>query len=476
MMLVVSSTFIAAHFLLMLLYNPQHWSFYPSMAEIRCIATSNRQLFVAVPSGVYIFDRTNLRHIRTIASPDGIEGAVRLCAAGPGRNSLLIATEAHLYEFLLNTGGLHQLDPPFRDVKSVGVGPDGFYFDTGKELYKKPPVASIFTRVQSVPGNIIWFGERDTSKPRDYIFLNPYFIMDDQLNNRPMTLVRPDPTGKRFYVAVQDYGLFVYNRAGFAEHHLRYGPAGNEVRKIVGFNNRVWFVSSFQTAAVDQNGNWTYSATGPGDLTGGSSFILSKSLLDLDRREHISAILPLSGSVILGTGSGLHLLNLQGKLSLIVATNHRVNGLTWLRDTILVGTDMGLFLWANDTLTLVSDPFGRTDWGVFDISRNRTGTIFFGTLGGILKLDSTGTWSHLVPPGFDLSRPVRTVAASQDFLFLGSESGLIVYSLKDKNWTTIDKAQGLPSTNITALYADDRYLWIAAPGIVSRFDYRAGLR
>jgi len=457
------------------LYNPQHWRYYPSMSEIRCISTSSRHLFVAVPAGVYIFDRSSYRHLRTLTAADGIEGDVQLCAFNPGRNRLLITTDQRLYDYIIPIGSLHRLDPPFQHVQSIGVSTAGVYFDTEAGLFQKHPVTDVFTKVQSVPDNLTWFGERDTIKPRNFPLLTPYFVRDEWLTNRPMTLVRPDRGAKKLYVAVQDYGLFVYGSSGFPDYHLRYGPPPDAVRRIVEFDNRIWFISSTQTVAVDKNGTWSYYATGPGDLTAGSSFSLRTKLLDLDRREQVAVLLPVSKNIFLGTNYGLHLLDPRGRLTLVATTNRRITGLTWLRDSLLVGTDQGLFLLVGDTLTPIHDPFGRTDWGVFDITRNRAGTAFFGTLGGVLELDSAGTWTHLVPPGFDLSQPVRALAAATDFLFLGSAAGLTVYHLKDGSWTTINPTNGLSATAITALYADDRYLWIATPEMVSRFDYRAAL-
>jgi hypothetical protein len=51
-----------------------------------------------------------------------------------------------------------------------------------------------------------------------------------------------------------------------------------------------------------------------------------------------------------------------------------------------------------------------------------------------------------------------------------------VLDTKDGLYITIDATRGLPVTEITSLYADDRYLWIASPRLIARLDYAKELR
>jgi hypothetical protein len=86
--------------------------------------------------------------------------------------------------------------------------------------------------------------------------------------------------------------------------------------------------------------------------------------------------------------------------------------------------------------------------------------------------------------GFALKQPVRALAAAGTRVFMATASPIpglpspviTVLDTKDNSWTTIDAARGLPAAQITSLYADDRYLWIASPGLISRFDYTKELR
>ena len=90
--------------------------------------------------------------------------------------------------------------------------------------------------------------------------------------------------------------------------------------------------------------------------------------------------------------------------------------------------------------------------------------------------NADGAWFRYVPPGFDLKEPVRALAASGTRVFMATGSSVTVLDTKDDSYTTIDAARGLPVSEVSSLYADDRYLWIASPGLITRLDYTKELR
>jgi len=459
------------------IYNPQHWRSYPSMDEVRCITTSPSRLYIAVPNGVYILRRSTYRHIRTLTRADGIAEPVRLCAYNPLRGDLFITTENHIYQFLATTAVLSELNPPFKHIYSIGIGPDGAYFDTETGIFHKHKIAQQFTKTRSIPVKITWYGRRDTAKPRDYIFLVPYYFTDEQLINHPMNLVFPDNRTRRLYVAAQDYGITVYNLStGLPEHRICLGPSSESVRRITNLEGRLWFTAPNHTTTLDPDGNWSHFRTRFGDLPGTGFRLLFTNLLDLERRENINAVLGESSNAYLGTDKGLYLLGPKGKLTQILDIGLPVNGLTRIGDSLLLGTDAGLFALARESLFELQDPFDRTGFGVYSIARTATGLTYFGTFGGMLSLDSTGHWEQIIPPGFDLSKPVYGLTAAGNIVFYDNGSGITAYDAQNRTWNTIGRTDGLPSDTITALYADQRYLWITSAGLITRLDYKAELK
>lgn len=458
------------------IYNPQNWRFYPSMDDVRCITASNSHVYFAVERGVYVFRRSNHRYVRCLTEADGIEGEVWLCAWNPARNDLYVATDGHLYRYIDATDRVAELSPPFEQAHSIGIVGGSVYFDTEKGLYRRQHGRPEFTQVNSAPDSTNWYGERDTLRPEDFTFLTPYYVTDEQFISHEMMLVYPDPRGRKLYVGLDRNGARVYNmRSGFSEHSYRLGPTGFDVDRIIGLDSRLWFLSNSVTVALDSDGVWTHRRTMTGDLPSAEFRLLLGSVLDLRRTEGLNAVLPDSLGLWLATDDGLYSLGLKNKLTSVLKLERSVNGLAQIGNRLVFGTDYGLFALSGESLVEIRDPFDRTGFGVFSIARTATGQTWLGTVGGLLRLDPDGEWEHIIPPGFDLSREVFGLAAGGDVVFYDDGDGITAWDSSDSLWHSIDASRGLPSGPVQALYADDRYLWIAAPGIISRLDYRAEL-
>jgi hypothetical protein len=459
------------------LYRPENWQIFPSLDEVRCISATGQEVYVAVPAGVCVLDRPRYNLIRTLTAADGITGEVRLCAHNPSRGDVFITTDEGIYRFVPATGRVDVLAAPFKSVSSIGIADSGAYFETDAGAFYRARNAADFAPVSELPPDLTWYGRRDTLNPRNFPFLTPYFVMDEQLLNHPITLVRPDKGNKRLLVVAQGYGILVYNlRSGFSEAHIRFGPSSAAVRRIARLDNRLWFIGGETAASLDSTGNWNYFLTRPGDLSTGGFRLLLGNVTNLERNEGMSSLFADTAGLLIGTDYGIYSLGPDDKLAQVINPNTRVNGPLRLHDSIMFGTERGLFLTLGDSTIEYSDPYGRTDWGVFDIQRATNGTAYFGTIGGIVSRTADGRWFRYVPPGFDLKLPVRALATAGTRVFMAAGSAITVLDTKDDSYTTIDATRGLPVSGINSLYADDQYLWIASDRLVSRLDYTRELR
>ncbi len=459
------------------LYTPANWAVFPSLDEVRCISSTGSEVFVAVPAGVCVLSRPRYELIRTVNEADGIRGEVRLCAHNPSRGDVYITTDEHLYRFVPATGRVNELTAPFKSVSSIGIADSGAFFETNAGLFFRGRVAAEFAPVTDVPNDLTWYGARDTLQPRDFPFLTPYFVMDEQLINHPLTLVRPDKGNRRLFVVAQDYGILVYSiMSGFSEAHIRFGPSRAAVQRIVPLDDRLWFIGGSTVVGLDSAGGWHYFITRPGDLATGNFRLLFGNVTNLERSEGLRALLPDSSGLLFGTDYGIYQLGRDNKLLQLVNLPHRVNGLLQVHDSLLFGTDQGLFYAKGDSVVEYSDPYGATDWGVFNIVRSTNGTAWFGALGGVVSRTPDGRWFHYVPPGFDLKQPISALAAAGTRVFMATGKDITVLDTKDNSWATIDSSRGLPDSQVTSLYADDRFLWLATPGLIYRLDYTQELR
>jgi hypothetical protein len=467
------------------MYYHENWQVFPSLDEVRCISSTGSEVFVAVPSGVCVLDRPRYDLIRTLNQADGIYGEVRLCAHNPTRGDVLITTDDHIYRFVPATGRVEELAAPFKSVSSIGIADSGAYFETDAGAFFRARSALEFAPVSELPTDLTWYGARDTLEPRDYPFLTPYFVMDEQLINHQITMVRPDKGNKRLFVVARDYGILVYSiMSGFSETHIRFGPSSAPVSRIARLDNRLWFVGGQTAVSLDSAGGWNYYLTRPGDLSTGGFRLLFGNVTNLERTEGLTSLAADSNGLLLGTDYGIYQLGSNDRLVQLVSQPRRVNGLLRVHDSLVFGTDLGLFYARGDSVFEYPDPYGATDWGVYDITRAADGTAWFGTLGGIVSRTADGRWFRYVPPGFDLKQPISTIAAAGTRVFMATPSPvpglpssvITVLDTKDNSWTTIDAARGLPVTEIRSLYADDHYLWIAGPRLIARLDYSKELR
>lgn len=462
--------------LISLLYEPRYWRSYPAMTEIGSITFSNRAVFIAVPNGIYILDRNRLEHQRTLTTADGIDEKIRFCAFNQAQNELLIATESNLFQFLPISGQLFELHPPFKQIHSIGITRGGAFFETESGIYQKFG-GDRYQPVQFVPEPVTWLGDKDTTPIRRWTFLTPFFILDEQMKPRPLARAYPDQKTNRLFVTSPGYGVLIYNlTTGFKETEIRLGAPSEPVKRIFNLQGNLCFLTRKENLFIDPSGIWRSYTIPPGEFSFKDSHLLLRTeIIDLNRRQAISAILPLPSATLLGTEMALYSLSQDGKLSLVTELLKPVNALAIFRDSTLVATDDGLFLLINDTLAPVLDPFARFDWGVYSIAQTAN-TTFFGTLGGVLKLDENNTWTHLIPPGLDFSQPVQAMTAARTLLFIATSQGIDVYNIKDNSWTKIDRTIGLPFSEINALYADSLYLFIASPGMIARYEYHHQLR
>ncbi|MEN9979912.1 MAG: hypothetical protein ABIK38_06180 [candidate division WOR-3 bacterium] len=458
-----------------LFYQPELWLHYPPLEEIGSVSFSSRQIYIAVPEGIYILDRYSYQHLRTLTSADGITDRIRFCAYNPFGGELLIAGTNRLYSFVPGTGQLQPLNPPFSELRSIGIAQNGAFFDTEKGMFQKIRSLDQFRTPGELQPPVRWFGEKDTTPIRRWTFLTPYHILDADLNIRQLTKAWPDERLARLYVASPGYGILVYNLfSGLKERELRPGPPAGPITRILRYDQQLWFLTEDGAAGIDSMKNWYYTSR-----TGSSLHInflpALDRVLELHHREKILGMLNYAGNTLIATANGVYTISPDSKLNLLWKLERGLNDLSLVRDTLLVATDEGLLLVTDDSLIPVTDPFARFDFGVYSIVRADR-TFFFGTLGRILRLDTTNTWTQIIPPGFDLSRPVRTMTAGGNYLFIADGSTIHTLNLKNDAWIVIDRSTGLPEGEITALFADERYLWIAGSRFLSRFEYRRQLR
>ncbi|MEO0099046.1 MAG: hypothetical protein ABIK94_05610 [candidate division WOR-3 bacterium] len=458
-------------FLSLYIYNPNHWLHLPATDEIISITNSLSEVYLIFPEGILVFDRRELKLKNTLTRVDGLPERIKIGGYDQFSGSLVIISE-----------GLLTFFQPFVRIKtdyplniqphSIGMGEKNLCLLTKNERYIWDRKKNKLKKVKAFPDtSIFWYGENTSVKVRDYIFLTPYQVMDEDLNIYPMNLAFPE--GKRLWVGVKNYGILVYDRnTGQKIKEFRLGLKAKEIREILKREDGLWLLGNdFFIRLEEDFEKWEYFTLRPGKIFLEKNPLFSNKLLDHLRKEGITALAG-EKEISFATPDKFYIFEPKTE-ELKEISLPGIQKIFPFHDTIFLLTANGLFSYAKatDELTEIVDPKGELKFGVFGMAVNNFGKIF-AVRGGFYKLDNSGNWEKFTIPGIDLSKPIRDLAAREDYLFLATEEGLFALNQKDNRYQIIKEKEGLFSSQIRSLYLDSDYLWIASDKGLSRLIYK----
>jgi|YelNatPaOPRAMG01_1025707.scaffolds.fasta_scaffold03340_11 hypothetical protein len=459
-------------FFLFAFYNPNQWQHLLYFDEPIAATASLSNLYFALADGILVFDRREIKFIKTLTKVDGIPEGIKLIAYDQFLASLVILTKETLTLFQPLTRIKANYFLPF-SPRALGIGEKNICFLTEKDKYIFDREKKRFRRVKAFPDtSILWHGEEFSRKVRDYIFLTPYQIMDEDLVTYPMNLVFPE--GRRLWVGVKGYGILVYDLNTQQKiKEFRFPPG--RVKKIIRQEDGLWFLGdNFFLRCREGLEDWEYFLIRPGKIFAAQSPLFARPFLEIFQNQRIVSLTRQDGRLFFATLDKFYIYD--------SATEHReeipLSGITDLlplsSDTLLVLTENGAFSYQikNGELEEIIDPKGDLKFGVFAGGVNNSGKIF-AIRGGFLRLSPSGNWEGFIIPGIDLSRLIRNLATRDDYLFLALENeGLFAFNQKENRYQIIKEKDGLLSLNLNALYLDKEYLWIASDKGISRLRYK----
>ncbi len=467
------SIFLITSPLFSYIYNHNHWLHIPVTNEVISITASLSNVYVAVPDGILVFDKRNLQFTNTFTKADGIPEGIKICAYDIFSGNLLIIDEEGLTFFQPFTRIRSNLPLPFKP-HSLGIGKENIYFQMETENQAWNRKKRKFKRVKVFPDTgIVWYGAAYRKKPQDYIFLTPYYIMDEDLIIYPMTGTFEE--GKRLWVSVRDYGILVYDLPSRQKiKEFRFGLMAGGIKEILKREDGLWFLgNNFFIRMGKDLEDWKYFLIRPGKIFSEKIPLLSFKFLDIFRTQGITAISENPSLLLFSTSDKLYLYEKKSENIINEVNIPSIQKIFSLKDTVFILSSSGVFLYSltKNEISELKDPKGDLKFGVYDIGVNNFG-IVFAIRGGFLQLNYSKKWEKFILPGIDLSLPITNIAAANDYLFFGiREEGLIAFDQKENKYISLKEKEGLLSTNIQSLYCDSSYLWISTDKGISRFDY-----
>uniref|UniRef100_A0A7C6ED99 WD40 repeat domain-containing protein n=1 Tax=candidate division WOR-3 bacterium TaxID=2052148 RepID=A0A7C6ED99_UNCW3 len=459
-------------------YNPQDWLNLPTVKIIHSITACPFNIYIGTPEAIFIIDKSENQIRRTLTTSDGIRGVIRICAYDRESNLLWILADNHLIGYNPFTNYHFELFPEF-SIRSIGIANSYLYFLTDDKPWRMRKKDRKFQMITKPDTNTIWYGERNTFKVTNYPFLVPYFYLDENLVKYNIRVVFEDR--KTLWVGADEYGVLAYDLVTKQLlFHFRLGLDIGNINKIVTLDNNIWFLGNTGFIAYNpMTDQWNYYPTPFGSIFSTKSVLLQPKILDLRRIQGISSIWQAQDNYWLSSGNQIYHYDLKtNTLTPILRFPTTIQKVLPDEDKIyfIAGNHLYCYQTKNSVrIDTIFDPYQKIVFGVFDCLKQLkagAGIFYFSVYGGFLSLNSVGIWQLHIPPGIDFSLPFTSLAGFGDYLFLGSANGVIAYNQETERYDYFTKNEGLLSNNVTALYADSNYLWIATDRGVSRFTYR----
>ena len=477
-------------------YNPSDWLYYPPITEVRSISASPFSLYITTANGIFVMDKYYGNLTRTITTPDRISIPIKLAGYDPelGILWILSGNGNSLKGFYPRTQIHFNINLPNR-VSSIGIADQYIYFDApNNKIIRMNKTLLNFSPADSFPVNITWYGDRNTSQIRSYLFLTPYQYIDYEFNRYAITCFYKD--FNRLWIGTNGYGVFSYNLSSTRMlDHYRFGL--NKLSPhIFGIDEDLWFENTdYPRNLVRYNpttDEWSYFNIKAGINPPYKSNFYSFKIFDLIRTEEITGIIQDSITYWLSTDQAFYLYNPKtpGLEQVFLPGGHRLNNINTLYlngSELLIGTDNSLLAYDKKTkkFSQVKDPDGTFNFGVFDIVRG-TDKLYFACYGGVISFQinvprdsvNRSAWQRVVISGMSADTRINVLAYAPNTLFIGYANGIIVYNEPNGRYEFLYTQNGLLDNYIYDLYINNdsqnsqsQYLWISSASGLSRFQY-----
>lgn len=245
---------------------------------------------------------------------------------------------------------------------------------------------------------------------------------------------------KTLWVGADEYGILTNDLVTKQQlAHLKLGPNIGTIDKIFKINQNLWFVGTTGYAEyATQSNHWNYYLTpfGVGAIFSAQSVLLQPKILDLKRIYEISSLVQEKNNYWISSGDRIYLYEAESNvLTPIFTFPIPIQKISLSDDALFFIPNNDLYQYQRKTkkIDTVIDPYQKLAFGVFDIFQTKS-RYYFSVYGGFLSLDTLSKWQHHIPPGIDLSIPFTSLAGFGDYLFLGTENGVIAYNEKTERY------------------------------------------
>jgi len=463
--------------LLAYIYNPSDWQHYPRLEDIRNFtADAFNTVYVVTNDAIIELDDDSSTPERIFGAAEGLPLEIAFAVYDTDLARVwVVSTRGELYAFN-SSGGLARkiFLTATSSIRRLGISGEYIFLDHDSS------VQSINKRSEqpadALPDSTtVWVGSYDPANIRkDYPFLAPWVFLDERMYQIPYSAVFTHRN--KAYVSVYGYGYLVFDRLSWRELGEYQGPRANEVHSLFAADSSLY---AFGKNGVDQlvlkQEKMLYHPFARWGTTTNETPSWGAGIMDKLRRTNYEKARLIEGNLFLLKKREADVFNVDKKVLSEIRIQAWIYDVDFHKDSLFVATDDGVFL----TVIPTGEPQPLKDErsklyrdDVLAIIRGDHARYFWT---GRLLVKQTGEgWEYFTSPGF-IPVPQNAVAGRDSLIALGGAGGVVIYNPETYLQIYLTTKDGLLSNDVTALYLDGNYLWIATDAGLSRFDLSAVL-
>ncbi|GEM_PF-2467449 len=459
------------------LYNPADWQYYPRLDDIcNFTSTSYNTVYAATSNAIVQLDENTNMPKRVFTPSIGLNSLIYL---------VLYDNSYSQFWILTNSGRLFTYNPevqitkevnlsvPIKRAKRLGINKNYVFIDHASTITAVDKLRETEANAEA-DSQTVWVDKKRVNLQKAYPFLAPWQMLSEELTTIPYSDVYVND-GKA-YVTVKGYGYLVFNALSWVEDFRYQSPRANEIHSMFTYDSSLYI---FGKNGVDQiilsSGSLYHHPYYAWGTTLAPKPAWSIGISGKLRRISYNKAKLIEGNLFLFQKNRTDVFNIKAKIISQISAANRIYDADFNRDSLFIATDNGVYLTLlKDTLLAAlrdarSKIFRNDVLGIVRGNRAR----YFWT--GSLTVKQTGKkWEYYPAPAF-IPLPQKAITGRDSLIVVGGKGGVSIYNPETYFQLRLTTNEGLLSNDVTDVYLDGNYLWIASNAGLQRFDLGAVL-
>jgi len=457
---------------LFLVYNEKLWINYLACDNFLNITGDERMIYVGIKNGILIFDAKKIEYLKSLTKLDGILENLKLIAYDQELNSLWLLDDS---SNLMNYSPFTKKKEIFKlaiNPQAIGVGKQFLYFLVNEDTFKWDKKKRKLLKIEKTDDtSLFWYGKKKKYLVKNFIFLTPYYYVDENLNKYYYEEVFVSK--KNLWVSADDYGILVFDLT--TKNLVKVFPFNSilgRIKKIVKFQKNLWLIADdYLIKTDDKIWQWQFIPISFNTkIYNEKENLLKYKFLELFYKKPVTILTNSQDLLAYISENNIYLFLPDYSKPIEIGVPALVENVSFLNDTLVILTRESFYLfdYKNNNFLDFSNYPSELKFGVFSFISLKN-VWYLGVRGGFW-IYKDNKWKKIILPINDLSEPVRELVSFNTYLITNIKNQIIFFDTKSQLFFFLKKEDGLLDDNIYSLAVDNNKLWITHKKGISVFD------